>query len=206
MRQHHENRNLHRIINDHPCIHLASALRLRGDLMKNKYFGTDGIRDRFSSKFKHSKLPDIDLRAQEMDKKNLHDAGLISNHSADEAAKAISEATATLRDSFENRKIGSLKNNMTVESKDFIKSIIKADCAINKKLKPFLCTTLHKSRFEGDNFRKRYMSKCQGESTSEKIERLERIERVAIRALKLWREGHELFNIEMDDLEAELEL
>ena len=35
---------------------------------------------------------------------------------------------------------------------------------------------LHKSRFEGDNFRKRYMSKCEVESTAEKIARLERIE------------------------------
>ena len=38
---------------------------------------------------------------------------------------------------------------------------------------------LHKSRFEGDNFRNRYMSKCQGESAAEKIARLERIERAA---------------------------
>lgn len=42
---------------------------------------------------------------------------------------------------------------------------------------------LHKSRFEGDNFRNRYMSKCQGESTAEKIARLERVKEAATMAL-----------------------
>jgi len=79
--------------------------------------------------------------------------------------------------SFKNKETTS---DLKDSSDKFSRSLGKVE-GVNKKLKPLLCTTLHKSRFEGDNFRKRYMSKCQSESTAEKIARLERIESSAKR-------------------------
>ena len=118
MRLHHENRNLHRSINGHYCIQLASALRLWGDLMKSY-------------------------------KSNIRISAKVPVNSAKNMADG------SWRDELLGKVYGS-DNGKLFGLIDYDKN-------------PYL----DKSRFEGDNFRKRYMSKCQWESTADRLKRIE---------------------------------